>query len=200
MYQEFNGVKYFKNSKTGYWERSHNVYPRRMHQAVWIFYNGAIPDGYAVHHIDHNKDNNVISNLQLLSHSEHAKVHEDNLRTPEAMQHCKAWHDSEDGRQFHSMNGKITSSRWEEKEYTCIVCGRKFTVKSPRTDYKFCSNKCKSQYRRDAGLDNEVRVCAKCGQKFVTNKYSKTVCCSRQCAAQLRWDKKHQESRQRAYL
>lgn len=46
-----------------------------IHRLVWEKYNGEIPDGYQIHHIDGNKLNNDISNLQLLSAEEHTRLH-----------------------------------------------------------------------------------------------------------------------------
>lgn len=34
-----------------------------------------VPDGYDVHHIDYDKLNNDPHNLQVLTHSDHAKLH-----------------------------------------------------------------------------------------------------------------------------
>lgn len=48
-----------------------------LHQVVWAEANGAtcVPKGYVVHHKDHNKNNNVPSNLELLSRRDHALHH-----------------------------------------------------------------------------------------------------------------------------
>ena len=47
---------YFRNSgKGGY-----------LHRVVWRFYNGNIPEGHQVHHIDHNPANNDIDNLIII--------------------------------------------------------------------------------------------------------------------------------------
>lgn len=45
------------------------------HQWVWIDNFGEIPKGYDIHHIDLNHLNNDISNLQLMTHSEHMRLH-----------------------------------------------------------------------------------------------------------------------------
>lgn len=47
------------------------------HHFVWAEYFGQanIPSGCVIHHIDLNKDNNDITNLQLLTISEHMKLH-----------------------------------------------------------------------------------------------------------------------------
>lgn len=48
---------------------------RYMHILVWEVFNGPIPKGYVVHHKDHNRHNNCIDNLELLTDSEHKKRH-----------------------------------------------------------------------------------------------------------------------------
>ena len=45
------------------------------HRWVWINEIGGISDGFDVHHKDGNKDNNSISNLELVTRSEHQKKH-----------------------------------------------------------------------------------------------------------------------------
>ena len=44
-------------------------------QLVWFVFNGEKPKGYSIHHIDHNKLNDKLDNLVMLSRSEHAKHH-----------------------------------------------------------------------------------------------------------------------------
>jgi hypothetical protein len=46
------------------------------HRYVWEKENGVIPNGYDIHHIDGNKSNNAIFNLQLLEKTEHTKLHQ----------------------------------------------------------------------------------------------------------------------------
>jgi hypothetical protein len=40
------------------------------HRLVWECFNGVIPAGKYIHHIDHNKINNSIDNLQLVTDME----------------------------------------------------------------------------------------------------------------------------------
>ena len=44
-----------------------------MHRYVWDFHRGQIPKGYDVHHLDHDRTNNRIENLELHTKSEHAR-------------------------------------------------------------------------------------------------------------------------------
>lgn len=46
-----------------------------LHRRVWEDAHGTIPEGYDVHHVDHNKTNNDIANLRLLTKAEHTRLH-----------------------------------------------------------------------------------------------------------------------------
>lgn len=67
-------------SKRGYWIIS---VPERgnlnEHQYVWEKNYGKIPNDWVIHHINHNKLDNRIENLQIMPSKEHAKLH-DRLR------------------------------------------------------------------------------------------------------------------------
>lgn len=69
--QEFDGKK-FTLRPNGYY--SLTVDDRcLMHRYVWQHYNGAIPDGYDIHHLNENKADNRIENLECLPKSEHTR-------------------------------------------------------------------------------------------------------------------------------
>lgn len=46
-----------------------------LHRIIWIFHNGAIPPAMQIHHKNHNKSDNRIENLDLLTSNEHGKSH-----------------------------------------------------------------------------------------------------------------------------
>ena len=189
------GRKYYRNTSLGI----------DLHRYIWEKHNGPIPSGYNVHHKDRNTDNNDISNLMLISASDHQKLHQELLTKeqkirriinvkenaePEAVK----WHKSVEGHKWHQKHYEDTKEALHKKEsYICVVCGKKFLAESNGQN-KFCSNKCKSQWRRDNHLDDVVRTCVVCGKKFKTNKYKHTECCSKSCAAKLRWIKRRMNS------
>ena len=183
--------RYFRlDKKTGYYlaSRQYQGKRKRLHVFIWEYFNGQIPKGYEVHHKDHNKSNNEISNLELLSESEHKNIHSvemtqeqrkqraDNLELKARVKAIE-WHKSEKGRDWHKKHyEKIKESLHQRADKCCIVCGNKF---SSIKRSKFCSNKCKSAYRRAAGIDNVERECAICREKFITNKYSQRKYCEK---------------------
>lgn len=69
--QEFNGLK-FTLRNNGYFGLTTND-RILMHRYVWEFYNGKIPQGYDIHHLNNQKHDNRIENLECLSKSEHTR-------------------------------------------------------------------------------------------------------------------------------
>ena len=52
---------------------------RKFHQYIWMIANQTdIPEGYEIHHIDGNKQNNSIYNLELIEQFKHRSEHKKN--------------------------------------------------------------------------------------------------------------------------
>ena len=47
-----------------------------VHRIIWECVNGEIPKGYDVHHINENKLDNRIINLELIEHGNHKSKHQ----------------------------------------------------------------------------------------------------------------------------
>lgn len=130
----------------------HNSDWADAHRIVYEDIIGDIPNGFHIHHKDGNGFDNTPSNLEALSICEHPK---------------KEW-------AHHHKHKKV--------ELTCLECGVIYTRTSlVSTRSKFCSNACKSKYRRKLGLDSEERRCVKCGSTFKVNRFEPTQHCSKSC-------------------
>ena len=191
-----DGIK-FKLDNKGYYLGFRYGNRIRLHRYIWEKHNGKIPKGYDIHHIDGNRLNNDISNLIMLTPSEHHKLHANNMteeqkavrdRNLDLYARPKAceWHGSEEGRGWHKEHGKKVAKKLKDVKIkkVCRCCGKEF-YDNGFNGASFCSNKCKSKWRRDAGLDNEKRICIICGKEFTVNKYSKIKTCSASCGSTL---------------
>jgi endogenous inhibitor of DNA gyrase (YacG/DUF329 family) len=196
----YDGYVFTKDKKTGYYLSAKPIINGKrimLHRYVWIKFNGEIPAGTSVHHIDENKDNNNISNLVLMSTSKHLSFHATNKiknnyedakqkfldRTQEK---AKKWHRSEEGKQWHREHAKATIAKEDAlartKDAVCAVCGSEYkTTESKANTARFCSKKCKAKYRRIMHLDDIEKQCVICGKKFMSNKYKNVFTCGKQC-------------------
>lgn len=198
----FEGMVFTRDDDTGYYLNSTNHL--RLHRAVYERYNGAIPSGYHVHHIDHNRRNNEPENLIALTAEEHERLHGEALTEEQrermrenlartARPAASKWHKSEAGRQWHLMHYESMKDVLHKREsMTCIHCGATFEGRPCAS--RFCSNACKSAWRRKAGLDDETIQCEYCGREFTANKYAHARFCSRGCVNRWRALRRHSEN------
>jgi hypothetical protein len=192
-HQTHFGKKFYKDTKTGYWISSQC--PKiRAHRWVWEYHNGKIPKGFHIHHKDENKSNNSIENLQIIHQKHHLSLHSSKKKNRERMKKLadenrhltKEWHASAEGLAWHKYHAeKFKFGKWEPKKYNCEQCQTEYET-SKRSNMRFCSNNCKSAWRRKSGLDDISRICVCCGKEFLVNKYSKIKKCSKNCLSNLR--------------
>lgn len=192
-FQYFKGLKFTRDDKTGYYLNS--TIKERMHRYVWRYYNGPIPKGYHIHHIDHDKSNNTIENLQLITIKKYTTMHSEehvksnyeamcNNLIKNAVPKSKEWHKSEEGHEWHKKHyEEMKDKLYVKVTKKCKCCGKEYETYKGRN--YFCSNACKSKWRRKSGIDNEKRLCEVCGKEYTVNKYSKTRTCSRSCARKI---------------
>jgi len=179
--------KFYKDLKTGYWISTDR--PRtRAHRWVWISIHGLIPKGYHIHHKNDDKSDNSIENLELIEQSRHMRIHYTEEKkewakkwVDEIRPLTKAWHASEEGRAWHKLHAlKCKFGKGDPVKYTCNCCGKSFESTKKARAF-FCSNNCKSKFRRDEGLDDVEKKCPSCQSVFKSNKYAKTIYCCRAC-------------------
>lgn len=73
------GYHYGRKTNVGYlrfgFHKDGNCTEVLMHNLVWETFVCQIPKGYVVHHKNHNKKDNRLENLELLTREEHSKMH-----------------------------------------------------------------------------------------------------------------------------
>lgn len=186
-HQEFNGVIY-KMACDGHFN-SGSTYS--LHRNVWQYYHGAIPKGnYLIHHKDWDKSNNSISNLQLLTKTEHGKIHNP-LGQMNGMPNEKEFTCDICGKKFIKLDvgqkSHYCSKRCLEKAkqlrltktLICKNCGKEFTARKYDNRTKFCSHKCAQEFNHAKAV--EIKKCVVCGKEFEAYKYRKQEACSAEC-------------------
>lgn len=72
----YDGKKWTVSKTTGYYRSTTDRHTHTsLHRYIWEKHNGKIQDGFDIHHIDNNKTNNNINNLECLLKSEHTRLH-----------------------------------------------------------------------------------------------------------------------------
>lgn len=189
-----DGYSFRKDKHTGYYLSAKPIegHRKRLHVYVWERSHGkSVPVGYHVHHINGDKNNNEPMNLELLSRYSHLAYHGKNNLTQNiewrekfhasGIKAAPLWHASASGHKWHKEHyEQMKEKLYVAHEEKCTFCNKSLVAYAHRKQY-FCSNKCKSAFRRRSGIDNESRKCEVCGKEFVCSKYSKQRTCSRKC-------------------
>ena len=146
-YVEFDGHA-FRKTSGGYYDRCES-----LHGAIYEkFYGIKIPKEYSIHHVDGDKNNNDVSNLQMLTRSEHQKKH-----TACQFKTKKKFVCIVCGKEYEAINNGhncFCSSKCRDKwstikyprrakEKECLYCGNKF--ESYNKNAKYCSQSCRAK-------------------------------------------------------
>lgn len=188
----YKGVKFTRDEKTGYYLNS--TLRKRLHRYVYEKEIGTLPKGrgFNIHHKDGDKKNNDISNLELMTNSKHQKEHGEKKakENPDffvnfqkkGIAAAPEWHRSKEGRKWHAEHyeNNIKNIMQETEIRNCLNCNKEFEAKK-HFKGKYCTNSCKTKYRRKNKLDNINKNCSVCGKMFNSNKYDKTETCSNEC-------------------
>ena len=136
-------------------KRTHRVYYQRhekwkeppvfLHRKIYEDNFGKIPEGYHIHHIDGDTENNSPDNLEALSPSEHSKITMEELLK-----------DDNRRRAAYSKRGSVEARRRNSEaqknrcsiEAKCKLCGKVFMTKSHSGNIKWCPE-CKKMIYSD---------------------------------------------------
>ena len=200
-----NGVviQFHKDCVTGYWVN--NTYKLRLHREKLRIELGLTKEqmkNYDVHHIDGDKDNNDISNLECIPIKQHVRHHfkkdSDGFRRFQEAGWiaAKEWHRSTEGREWHRKHGKEVAAKQKDIIKVCKECGKEFVTKRNFTE--FCSDACGERWRGKHRRIPFKRVCVVCGKEFEGTKYKPSskepLTCSKTCANKLNHQHRKEKS------
>jgi hypothetical protein len=145
-YQYFNGRRYYLTDNLAYyyWDKG---YTRQLHRDIWEHYNGPIPKGYHIHHKDHNRLNNDISNLECLSASEHALHHRrEDIAQGRLSYFHEAWMKHISTKAGMEAHRAACRRGWKVRKVVtknCLVCHKEFKTRQPHK--LTCTQVCKQK-------------------------------------------------------
>jgi hypothetical protein len=128
---EWRGRRYYKQKKGHYRDSGGWL----LHRHVWMAANGDIPERHVIHHIDHDKSNNRLDNLQCMPQAEHIKHHALDRHAAGAYDHVDR----------SSVSKKSWANR-EPRDVVCQHCG--CTYQSTGMRPKYCTRACSVRARR----------------------------------------------------
>lgn len=157
-----------------------------LHRYKYKKEKGDIPAGWHIHHKDGNCFNNDINNLEAIDPKEHSKLHLPSEETLKKWQEAgikaaPVWHASKDGEDWHKKHYENIKSKIHEKvTRNCTHCNKLFKATRKKVN-AFCSNNCRSAWRRKNKPDIKMAVCPTCGSEYETLKYLPNKYCSKEC-------------------
>ena len=180
--QIFLGVRYYLCGK--YFQKD----GQRLHRAVWSAAHGPVADGNDVHHVNDNRSDNRLANLESWGRGVHRAMHghQSALLAPgniyKAIAVAPAWHRSEVGLAWHRAHGDRLVGRTRQRaSAVCIQCSVVFEASDIGTA-RYCSRACCAKRRRESGIDKVARLCPACGGSFLVSRFSNQKSCSRRCS------------------
>lgn len=184
-YSRFNDVIYKKN-KDGHYTHTDGI-----QVAVYRYYFGKIPEGYSIHHKNEIKSDNDISNLQLLTNSEHRRLHNLINKHEGICRMCGMKFTTTSLRKdVEFCSGRCRES-WLYKNNLetriCKFCGKTFLARKKSSTACCCRSH--SALWRETKRNKPQKICPVCGNTFLPKNRLQTYC-SYSCANKTKNHKK----------
>ena len=124
-WREWQGARWYYNTKMGRYRGPTGL---MLAVAVWCWHNGEVPDGYEIHHINEDKTDDRLENLEAVLVSEH-RSHHGKINGP--LGGAKAGSSG-----AHAM--------WDQRGYQTRVCDECSDDYETRSTYSnYCGKRCR---------------------------------------------------------
>lgn len=152
-----------------------------LHRDIYRDHHGPIPDGWHVHHIDGNTENNDPANLEVVDKRAHAAHHYEERRDSINAAR-REWEQTPEAKEIKRKAIAKAHANTPTGEKPCAHCGASF-VGRPMDHY--CSEDCGYRHRR---ATRNLRPCPICGTEFGGQARGKNIAqtCSYKCGWELR--------------
>ena len=192
------------------WTRKHNGYYQRtrrpddgqkdwLHQYKYEKEIGKIQEGYDVHHKDHIKGNNDITNLTCISSAEHRKEHSGQNNTYFKDNNTEIQILAKLAREGKYKGQKVQrKERSKDRSRVCIYCGQPYEMhKRSRRDSIYCSYECQQEHHKEKNRKGKItKDCIWCGNEF-QNHLPQAKCCDGECSTDYRKERKRFDYRRK---
>ena len=165
---QIDGLKFSRN-KCG-----HHTTNISLHRYIILKALGYVPDGFDIHHKNFDKDDNLLENLEILTHNEHRKLHHDTDLVEFICQEC--------GNKFLGPKSGRSMYKFCSKKCYHISDNRK--AKQIRDDninkVRAYHRKYSAKYRSKNRIELPIKECLSCKKSFKPRN-KRNNCCSRKC-------------------
>lgn len=171
-----------------------------LHRYTWEQERGAIPPGCEIHHVDRDRSNNDISNLQCLTREAHDAEHRNERSARGSSDAQREVLKRAGALSAASRNGEYVGYKKRREAVdrlrTCPTCGTEFKLGEKDNDATtYCSTHCQQKARRKYAEWEYKRAvsCKQCGGAFVPGRHGigHSEFCSESCRDKHRYANKH---------
>lgn len=133
-WQDWDGEIWYYNKRANYY---YNRNGTLLHRAIWAKVHGTIPDGHEIHHINRDRTDNRLVNLQLLTIAAHRSLSCRERDDP-------LWCENRGERTSRGLYNYWANR--QPRDVTCAICGNIFQSTGMRA--KNCSGQCRKEGAR----------------------------------------------------